>query len=353
VGKRNRPRKKSTEENDDGIVEQNPYEDFSKRMMDNPRILWQALPPENVEIISARMDQRQGKKTVVILGTSPDSCGLAPWNEPGIDEFWGLNDAHHLPFMHMDKITKWFQLHQPWRYKRPTPRYGAAHWEWMQRKQDFPIYMQRVDEDVPSSVEFPLYETAKKFLFSENYNQWLLGRGLSWQRKYYACSFSYMAALAYLEGFERVEMYGCELAQETEYYMQRPNTEFWIGLGVGLGVQFYVPAITRILQGVFYGYRYPTVQDFRQEVVQRKEKGTWEKGSWEPGTSEVDEDNVGVWPEPAFPIVPETEFGGMFAEFENFEPVVKGYAIDDEPSERVPEVVHDYGMDDMGKALKD
>lgn len=135
--------------------------------------------------------------------------------------------------------------------------------------------------------------------------------------------------------------------------MQRPNTEFWIGLGVGLGKQFYVPAITRILQGVFYGYRYPTVDDFRSEVAERKAKGAWEEGSWEPGTSALDEDNVGVWPEAAYPVVPETEFGGMFADIDSFEPVVKGYAIDDEPSERVPEVVHGYGMDDMGKALKD
>jgi hypothetical protein len=324
MGKRKRPR------NNKKPLEKNPYEMFSDRMMDNPRVLWKALPPESIETISARMEQRKDKKTVVIIGTSPDSCGLTPWNEPGIDEFWSLNDAHHLPFMYMDKISKWFQLHQPWRYKRPTPRYGAAHWEWMKEERDFPIYMQRVDEEVPSSVKFPLHETAREFLFSEKHNQWLLGRGIGWQRKYYSCSFSYMAALAYLEGFERIEMYGTELAQETEYYMQRPNTEFWIGLGVGRGVQFYVPAITRILQGTFYGYRYPTVDDFRAEVAERKAKGVWEEGSWEPEEDAVDEDNVGVWPEPAWPVVADPEFGGMFAEFEKFE------LVDDEQSIEAP-----------------
>ena len=338
MGKRNRPRKKNDKKSTVGD-NRNPYEEFSNRMMDNPSILWQALPPENPEIITARMDQRQDKTTIVIIGTSPDSCGLTPWNEPDIEEFWALNDAHHLPFMHMDKITRWFQLHQPWRYKRPTPRYGAKHWEWMQEKHDFPIYMQRVDEDVPASAKFPLYETARKFLFNDDYDQWLIGRGLGWQRKYYACSFSYMAAFAYLKWKEgewgdkplRIEMYGCELAQETEYYMQRPNTEFWIGLGVGLGVQFYVPAITRILQGVFYGYRYPSVADFRQEVADRKENKKWEQGSWEPPSTTIDEDNVGVWPEPAYPIVPDTEFGGLFTKFEedSFDPIVTNYAMED------------------------
>ena len=148
-----------------------------------------------------------------------------------------------------------------------------------------------------------------------------------------------MAAFAYLKWKEgewgdkplRIEMYGCELAQETEYYMQRPNTEFWVGLGIGLGVQFYVPAITRILQGVFYGYRYPSVADFRQEVADRKENKKWEQGSWEPPSTTIDEDNVGVWPEPAYPIVPATEFGGLFTEFEkdSFDPIVTNYAMED------------------------
>jgi hypothetical protein len=327
MGRRNRNRKKT--------VVRNPYEELKKRVEEDPRELWKNLPPEDPSVISARVRQREGKTTVVVLGTSPDSCGLAPWNEPGIDEFWALNDAHHLPFMQLDKITAWFQLHQPWRYRRPTPRYGAKHWEWLKEEHNFPIYMQRVDEEVPNSVKFPLYEIAKEFLWSDEMGEWLLGRGVGYQRKYFSCSFSFMAGLAYLYWKQgkwgdkplRIECYGMELAQKQEYMMQRPNTEFWMGLGAGLGVQIYVPEITRVLKGVFYAYRYPSIQDTLAEIAQQKKEKKWDERNWEPNGTEIDEDNVGEWPEPAAPKAWGSEFGGIFDEFDTV-PEVEGWGIE-------------------------
>jgi len=329
----------------------NPYEEIKKRVDEDPRLLWQNLPPEAPEVVSSRIAQREGKTTVVILGTSPDTCGLVPWYEDGIDELWALNDAHHLPFMQMDKVTAWFQLHQPWRYRRPSPRYGAAHWEFLQEKHSFPIYTQRVDEEIPSSVEFPLYEIAKEFLWSDDQRGWLLGRGSGFQRKYFACSFSFMAGLAFLKWKRgdwgdkplRIEMYGCELAQKKEYVMQRPNTEFWVGLGIGMGVQFYVPAITKILQGVFYAYRYPSVQDLRNEIAQQKADGTWDERNWEPPEGTEDEDNVVEFPEPSALVSVDPEFGGIFSEFDDYEPVTVNYNIED-PDSDMPQIMPGYGM---------
>ena len=343
MGKRKRPRKKT--------VFRNPYEEIRERVDEDPRLLWKNLPPESPEIVSARITQREGKTTVVILGTSPDTCGLVPWYEDGIDEIWALNDSHHLPFMQMDKVTAWFQLHQPWRYSRPTPRYGAEHWDFLKAKHNFPIYMQRVDDKVPNSVKFPLYEIAKEFLWNDDQGGWLLGRGPGYQRKYFACSFSFMAGLAYLKWKRgdwgdkplRIEMYGCELAQKKEYVMQRPNTEFWIGLGIGLGVQFYVPAITKILQGVFYAYRYPSVQDLRNEIAQQKASSKWDDRNWEPPEGTVDENNVGEWPEPSMPTGVKPEFGGIFTEFDDFPPVSISYA-DEDPDSDMPQIMSGYGM---------
>lgn len=343
-----------------------PYKELHARIEEDPRELWKHLPPEDPTTVSARIQQRQGKATIVIIGTSPDSCGLTPWNEPGIDEFWALNDAHHLPFMQMEKISRWFQLHQPWRYRRPTPRYGAAHWDWLKEEHHFPIYLQREDEEIPSGVKFPLYEIAKEFLWSEDMGEWLLGRGSGWQRKYFACSFSYMAGLAYYLWKKgtwgdrplRIEMYGTELAQQTEYYMQRPNTEFWAGIGIGLGVQFYVPQITRILQGVFYAYRYPSIQDMWKEIADKKAKGQWDERNWVPSGEEVDEDNVGEWPEPGLPKWIDTKTSdtpnalNKFFDFEDYKPPegvsILGGAIEREGTEEVvPEVMPGYGMEDI------
>ena len=358
MGKRKKPRKgkkprkkKASHQKDKKFAGgKNPYEEIRERVDEDPRLLWQNLPPEDPATVSARIQQREGKTTIVVIGTSPDSCGLVPWYEE-VDEIWALNDCHHLPFMQMEKVTAWFQLHQPWRYRRPTPRYGADHWDFLKEKHDFPIYMQRVDEEVPSSVEFPLYEIAKEFLWSEDMSEWLLGRGHGYQRKYFSCSFSYMAGLAYLKWKRgdwgdkplRIEMYGCELAQQKEYIMQRPNTEFWVGLGVGLGVQFYVPAITRIMQGVFYAYRYPSVQDLRNEIEQQKANGKWDDRNWEPPEGIEEEDNVGEWPEPAHPNIVQTQFGGIFSDFDDHQPIIASYVIED-PDKEVDLIVPGYGM---------
>jgi len=347
MGKRKKRRKKKKEV----VAGRNPYEEIRARVHEDPRLLWKNLPPEDPPTVSARIQQREGKTTIVIIGTSPDSCGLIPWNEPGVDEIWALNDCHHLPFMRMDRVTAWFQLHQPWRYRRPTPRYGADHWNFLKEKHDFPIYTQRVDEEIPSSVKFPLYEIAKEFLWSEDLNEWLLGRGHGYQRKYFACSFSYMAGLAYLQWKQgkwgdkplRIEMYGCELAQKKEYIMQRPNTEFWVGLGIGIGVQFYVPAITRIMQGVFYAYRYPSVQDLRRDIAETKAAGEWDDRNWEPPEGTIEEDNVGEWPEPAFPTIVHSEFGGIFSKFDDLQPAIMSY-VEENPDEVVPEIMPGYGM---------
>ena len=340
MGKRKKPRKA-----DRGFVRKaddrnfnNPYEVMKKEVQEDPRILWNNLPPEDPSTISARIRQREGKTTIVVIGTSPDTCGLVPWNEPGIDEIWALNDAHHLPFIHMDKITGWFQLHQPWRYRRPTPRFGAKHWEWLKEEHNFPIYMQRVDEEVPNSVKYPIYEIAKMFLWSEELGEWLLGRGPGYNRKYFSCSFAFIAGLAYYywktgkwgDKPLRLEIYGAELAQKQEYIEQRPNTEFWAGLGIGLGVQLYVPQISRILKGMFYAYRYPSIQDQKREIAEKKANGTWDERNWEPTDDLYDEDNVGEWDEPSLEEFVGPEFGGIFSNFTDYEPeIVENYVTGD------------------------
>lgn len=242
--------------------------------------LWKNLPPEEPEAVKARISQRLGKKTVVMVGTSPDSVGLAPWGEPGIHAYWGLNDAHHLPCVKMEYITAWFQLHHRWRFTRRTPRYEIDHWGWLQQEHKFPIFMQKHYGDVPNSEKFPLKEVTERYMAG------MLGRGNFFQRKYYTCSFSYMIALAMYLGFQRIEIYGVELAQQIEYIMQRPGTEFWLGMAMGSGVQLYLPAKCRILNGVMYGYRWPDKKfaEMNKEPI---------------GIFPEEEDLVGDWDAPA------------------------------------------------------
>jgi len=274
---------------------------------------WEGLPEEQTAIVNARIKQRGlMERTIVMVGTSPDSCGLTPWGEEGVDEIWSLNDCHHLAFMedHQSEIDMWFQMHHRWRFTRSNPRYGVNHWAWLKEEHDFPIYMQREYDDVPSSAEFPLRELSERYLMGR------MGRGTNFQRKYFSSTFAFMFALA-LQQFEdkyrpsdynpihdgpyaRIEMYGVELAQQEEYFLQRPNTEFWGGYLVGRGIQFYVPTMCRIFNGSMYGYRYPDLGGEIEKQMQKKAQEGKPVSMSKilkavAGPDATEEDNVGMW----------------------------------------------------------
>ena len=288
---------------------------------------WDNLPPEGPVAIEARIAQRRKpdgtfKKTVVLVGTHPATAGLTPWSEPGIDEIWALNDCHELPFMHMESVTGWYQMHQPWRFLRVKPgknwgnRVVMDHAGWLQKEHNFPIWMQRKYEMVPNSETYPLREVCEEFLKGK------LGRGGGYMRKYFTTTFSFCIPLAIMRGAERIEIYGCELSQEIEYTMQRPNTEFWCGVAVGRGVTVYVPQNCRILTGNeptpalmpfphLYGYRWPDVSYHLRA------------GDATVAADAVMEDNVGDWGEygddtgylPVLPTIPPMPLD-EFLEFE-------------------------------------
>ena len=96
-------------------------------------------------------------------------CGMAPTVAqvpPDADEYaeiWKINEAYRLDNYYDRPIvaTRWFQLHQRWDFTRRQNRSSMMtnikdHWEWLRQEHDFPVYMQQVWDDIPSSVEFPL-----------------------------------------------------------------------------------------------------------------------------------------------------------------------------------------------------
>ena len=262
---------------------------------------FKSLPTELPAVIAARMEQRLGKKTVVMIGTHPESLGKTPWNEAGIDEFWALNDAVYLEPMakNMSKISRWFQFHHRWRFTRRNARYEADHWAWLQENHDdLQVVMQRHFTDVPNSTKYPLREVCDLLLGTT------IGRGAGYQLRYFTSTFAYMLALVMYEkkmgihDWERVELYGCELVQiEEEYFKQRPGLEYWIGRCNEAGIQIYVPEFCRIMTacdvqktGVHpqfgynsYGYMEPSLGSAMQQGLPIGEDPTEENliGAWE------------------------------------------------------------------------
>lgn len=197
--------------------------------------------------VSVKQAGASAKKKVAIVGCSP-SKSEAPFNDPSF-EIWGVNNL----YPHIPRATRWFEIHEitatsdGTRLRRgethfrgqPVGQYLAQMGEWAQ-KQNCPVYMQQAWPEVPTVVAYPIAAVLQRF------------------GGYFTNSISWMLALALLEGFDVVHVYGVDMAVDSEYHHQRPSCEYFLGLAVGLGVDVYVPPSADLLKARFlYGFQEP------------------------------------------------------------------------------------------------
>lgn len=137
-----------------------------------------------------------------------DLCGLSPSrkNKPLVNEAWGLPWD---PLSHRYSIL--FEMHDRSLWERRGPEYVE-----LLRNSHAPIYMQRVEPDIPQSMEYPLAEAIE------------LGGD------YFNSSIAYMLAYAAIEGHD-VDIYGVDNHTDEEWWFERPCNEYWIGMLRGLG----------------------------------------------------------------------------------------------------------------------
>src|SRR3990167_4200276 len=64
---------------------------------------------------------------------------------------------------------------------------------------------------------------------------------------------SWKRYIAMLEKFERIEIYGFEMADDEEWVHQKACAEFWIGYAMGKGIEIYTPPNCQILYSALYG----------------------------------------------------------------------------------------------------
>lgn len=81
---------------------------------------------------------------------------------------------------------------------------------------------------------------------------------------YFTNTVDYAIALAIYRGFKRINLYGINMANGSEYSYQKPGVEFWIGMALGQGINVSIQErYSTLLQshdGLMYGY------DTRQTV---------------------------------------------------------------------------------------
>lgn len=182
---------------------------------------------------------RKGKKTVAIVGKAPGTCALAPYKEKNV-EIWTLTNAHKYPWM--KRWNRLFEMHT----LEFIEKYDTEQPKWLMQKHDKPIYMQFHHNAIPDSIEYPFRDVIDRFFKNATHGFQPI--------KYFTSTFAYMIALALMERFERIECYGFEMTYDDIYAYQRKNAEFWMGLAIGKGVDFYLPSNCPILQAKLYGY---------------------------------------------------------------------------------------------------
>ena len=100
-----------------------------------------------------------------------------------------------------------------------------------------PIVTQRKYDHIPTSIEFPLS---------------------FFHREYFTNSIDYMVAYAYYRDMSHIDMYGVVMEAGTEYAVQKPSLEYWIGMFEGNGgtVTIHKPSHVCFSPNGLYGYEW-------------------------------------------------------------------------------------------------
>lgn len=199
-------------------------------------------------------------KRVCILGTAP-SWRQCPFDDPTL-EIWALNDAWT---MGIPRVDRWFELHpldhlhfrpvgQRVVYAEDVPHgyyvRPQGHLEKLQEMaRTIPVYLQSAPPQGWPVNAHQLDKAAIEAALAQK-----LGDAVPFQ--YWASGPSYEIALAILEGYTEIQVWGIHLETEAEYREQRPNFEHLLGIARGLGIKVVMaPSSPLLKHGWQYAYQ--------------------------------------------------------------------------------------------------
>ena len=186
-------------------------------------------------------------RSIAIYGFDPHTRKYIHDSEA---EIWTLNNAYDRG-VPMERVTRWYELHT--RDRIYNSAHSDSHLEWMCQEQPFPIYMQHEFAEFPSCEVYPLEAIA----------QYIDGG-----RNYFTSSIAYMMAHSIYEGVDRIEVYGIDFAQGTEYAYQKAGVEYMAAHAIARGIEFYTPPICALLNAPLYSYE-ANVNDITRDELKR------------------------------------------------------------------------------------
>jgi len=214
-----------------------------------------------------------------------------------VDEIWTMNHHWFLDLRKpeaerdLPRVDRLFEMHTPeWFTRKETPD-SQEYRRWLgQEHEGLTIYMQQEMDEFPSCVPYPR-EEVRADLFKH------LWRG-DQNPEYYTSSVGLMLALAIHMGVKRIEMYGVEMASDTEYADQAPAVEFMMGIANGRGIDIVVHPASRLFNVAVYGYEgVPHLQRPRLETLRAHYEKLREQAHAD-ATKAVEEFNNGTAKDP-------------------------------------------------------
>lgn len=177
---------------------------------------------------------------VILIGK-----GKGWWNAPEFGNIWGI----HSLCLRREGLSMVWDMHK---IDEDNNGCEPAQQEMIIdyiNEEKIPYMTLRRHDDIPTSIAFPIWEMPLQ---------------------YAECSMSYMIWYAYYIGATEIEMYGICLGIDSEYYVQRPSVEYWIGYVRGKGVKVTINEPTEICKSRkgLYGYDYVSSEsDYQREMI--------------------------------------------------------------------------------------
>ncbi len=201
---------------------------------------------------------KRTKDRLCIVGCA-DTKELVPFHQTDEFEFWGVNNL----FLTLPKkpFTRWFEVHQityeegRW-LRRGKPEFRGQQVEAYLKdlaNLPCPVYLQNANPLISNAVQYPLAEIVSEF------------------GPYFTNTISWEIALAIHEGFKEIQIYGVDMAVDTEWHHQRPSCEYFLGVAVGKGIKVWMPDACDLLKNRFlYGFQEEQSLPYEAKLAQVK-----------------------------------------------------------------------------------
>lgn len=200
------------------------------------------------------------RKKFAICGFASSTRGLIPIDDPA----WVIAGLNQL-YRHIPRADVWFDAHEYWREDNVE---GTDHEGWLAQC-GIPVVMAKVEKDVPTSVRFPLERLVAKHGLD------YLTSTVSYMLAYFidvidglvlarlkdvptnGDPMHVFAEMRKLYAEYTIGIYGIDLVVGTEYEVQKPCAEFWLGIAEGRGITMSIPPQSALLK---QSYRYGTTR---------------------------------------------------------------------------------------------